>query len=249
MRNKQARIRKDQLKPVNVITTIAIAVTTLFTPIVNGLPSKSNLIHAETKDEKTLDAPNVNKMTDQDTNITGIGEKGTTVKVVVDGQEIGTGKVDEKGNFKVDIPKQPVGKEIVLTLTDVASNTSQPTKRKIEAKDEKAPDAPNVNKVTDQDINITGIGEKGTTVKVVVDGQEIGTGKVDEKGNFKVDIPKQSVGKEIVLTLTDVAGNMSQPTKRKIEAKDEKAPDAPSVNKVTDQDTNITGIGEKEKKV
>ncbi|MGG0397441.1 ADP-ribosyltransferase, partial [Bacillus toyonensis] len=94
-----------------------------------------------------------------------------------------------------------------------ASNMSQPTKRKIEAKDKKAPDAPSVNKVTDQDTNITGIGEKETTVKVVVDGQEIGTGKVDEKGNFKVDIPKQPVGKEIVLTLTDVAGNTSKPIK------------------------------------
>ncbi|WP_238141349.1 Ig-like domain-containing protein, partial [Bacillus cereus] len=200
MRNKQAKKRKDHLKSVNVITTIAIAVTTLFTPLVNGLPSKYNLIHAETKDEKVPGAPNVNKVTDQDTNITGIGEKRTTVKVVVDGQEIGTGKVDDKGNFKVDIPKQPVGKEIVLTLKDSTGNTSQPTKRKIEAKDEKTIDAPNVNKVTDQDTNITGIGKKETTVKVVVDGQEIGTGKVDDKGNFKVDIPKQPVGKEIVLT-------------------------------------------------
>ncbi|EOO61631.1 hypothetical protein IKE_05853, partial [Bacillus cereus VD196] len=182
-----------------------------------GNTSQPTETKVETKDEKALEAPNVNKVTDQDTNVTGTGKKSTTVKVIVDGQETGTGKVDAEGKFKVDIPKQSVGKEIVATLADAAGNTSQPTKTKVETKDEKAPGAPNVNKVTDQDTNVTGTGKKGTTVKVIVDGQETGTGKVDDKGNFKVDSPEQPVGKEIVVTLADAAGNMSQPTKRTVQ--------------------------------
>ncbi|WP_232299090.1 Ig-like domain-containing protein, partial [Bacillus cereus] len=87
------------------------------------------------KDTTAPDAPKVNKVTDQDTKVTGTGEKGATVKVVVDGKEIGTGKVDDQGNYTVDIPKQPGGKEIVVTLTDAAGNTSKPTKTTVEAKD------------------------------------------------------------------------------------------------------------------
>ncbi|WP_238141311.1 Ig-like domain-containing protein [Bacillus cereus] len=190
-------------------------------------------------------APKVNIVTDQDTKVTGTGEKGATVKVVVDGKEIGTGKVDDQGNYSVDIPKQAGGKEVVVTLTDAAGNTSQPGKTKVEEKDVTAPEAPKVNKVTDQDTKVAGTGEKGATVKVTVDGKEIGTGKVNDQGNYSVDIPKQSGGKEVVVTLTDAAGNTSQPGKTKVEEKDVTAPEAPKVNKVTDQDTKVAGTGEK----
>ncbi|MGG0375529.1 Ig-like domain-containing protein, partial [Bacillus toyonensis] len=195
--------------------------------------------------EITLPAPKVNNVTDQDTKVTGTGEKGTTVKVVVDGKEIGTGKVDNQGNYAVDIPKQPGGKEVVVTLTDMTGNTSQPGKTKVESKDVTAPEVPKVNKVTDQDTKVTGTGEKGATVKVTVDGKEIGTGKVDDQGNYTVDIPKQPGGKEVVVTVTDTAGNTSQPGKTKVESKDVTAPEAPKVNKVTDRDTKVTGTGEK----
>ncbi|EJR91198.1 Ig-like domain-containing protein, partial [Bacillus cereus] len=82
-------------------------------------------------DEKTVEAPKVNKVTDQDTKVTGTGEKGAIVKVTVDGKEIGTGTVDDQGNFTVNIPKQPGGKEVVVTLTDMAGNVSKLTKTKL----------------------------------------------------------------------------------------------------------------------
>ncbi|MGG0256917.1 Ig-like domain-containing protein, partial [Bacillus toyonensis] len=159
----------------------------------------------ESKDITAPEAPKVNIVTDQDTKVTGTGEKGATVKVTVDGKEIGIGKVDDQGNYSVDIPKQPGGKEVVVTVTDASGNTSQPGKTKVESKDITAPEAPKVNKVTDQDTKVTGTGEKGATVKVVVDGKEIGTGKVDDQGNYSVDIPKQPGGKEVVVTVTDAS--------------------------------------------
>ncbi|MGG0257156.1 Ig-like domain-containing protein [Bacillus toyonensis] len=210
-----------------------------------SLPGKTKVEVTEVKDVTAPEAPKVNKVTDQDTKITGTGEKGATVKVVVDGKEIGTGKVDDQGNYSVDIPKQPGGKEVVVTLTDAAGNTSQPGKTKVETTDVTAPEAPKVNKVTDQDTKVAGTGEKDATVKVTVDGKEIGTGKVDNQGNYSVDIPKQPGGKEVVVTLTDAAGNTSLPGKTKVETTDVTAPEAPKVNKVTDQDTKVTGTGEK----
>ncbi|MGG0373859.1 Ig-like domain-containing protein, partial [Bacillus toyonensis] len=186
----------------------------------------------------------VNEVTDQDTKVSGTGKPGANISIVVDGKEIGTGKVDDQGNYTVDIPKQPGGKEIAATLTD-AGNTSQPVKTIVQSKAVVPPTAPKVNIVTDQDTKVTGTGEKGATVKVTVDGKEIGTGKVDDQGNYSVDIPKQPGGKEVVVTVIDTAGNTSEPGKTKVEEKDVTAPEAPKVNKVTDQDTKVTGTGEK----
>ncbi|EJR91205.1 glycoside hydrolase family 3 N-terminal domain-containing protein [Bacillus cereus] len=70
---------------------------------------------------------------------------------------------------------------------------------------------PKVNPVTEQDTKVTGTGEAGLKVSVVVDEKEIGNGKVDEKGNFIVDIPKQSSGKEMFISISDSSGNQSQP--------------------------------------
>ncbi|EOO59223.1 hypothetical protein IKE_06199, partial [Bacillus cereus VD196] len=44
---RKQKKRMDQLKPVNVVTTAAIVATTLFTPIVDVLPGKYNIVHAE----------------------------------------------------------------------------------------------------------------------------------------------------------------------------------------------------------
>ncbi|EJR89792.1 hypothetical protein IKE_05966 [Bacillus cereus VD196] len=213
------------------------------TQTLEGVTSENTKITVT--DSTAPDATKLNTLTDQDTKVSGTGEPDTTVKIVVDGKEVGSGKVDDQGNYKVDIPKQPVGKEVIVTLTDATGNTSQPTKQIVE--DKTAPDAPKVDPVTDQNTKVTGIGEKGSIVKVVVDGKEIGSGKVDNQGNYTVDIPKQPGGAELIVTLIDAAGNESQPTKQNVE--DKTAPDVPKVNPVMDQDTKVTGTGEKGAKV
>ncbi|MGG0256623.1 Ig-like domain-containing protein [Bacillus toyonensis] len=188
----------------------------------------------------------VNEVTDQDTKVIGTGKPGANISIVVDGKEIGTGKVDDQGNYTVDIPKQPGGKEIAVTLTG-AGNTSKPVKTIVQSKAVILPNAPKVNGVTDQDTKVTGTGEGGSKVSVVVDGKEIGSGTIDEQGNFTVDIPKQPGGKEITVTLTDVAGNKSEATK--INSKDTTAPEVPKVNEITDEDTKVMGTGEAGSKV
>ncbi|HDR8072564.1 TPA: class A beta-lactamase, partial [Bacillus cereus] len=179
------------------------------TQTAEGITSEKTVVTV--KDGTAPDAPKVNPIMEGDKKATGTGEPGAKVTLSV-GSGIFEGMVDEKGNFVVDMLEQPIGTEISAVLTDAAGNTSQPTKIKVEEKDVTAPEAPKVNKVTDQDTKVTGTGEKGATVKVTVDGKEIGTGKVDNQGNYSVDIPKQPGGKEVVVTVTDAAGNTSQPT-------------------------------------
>ncbi|WP_347861523.1 Ig-like domain-containing protein [Salimicrobium sp. PL1-032A] len=191
-----------------------------------------------TTDATAPDQPEVNPVNDQDTNVTGTGEAGTDVTVTIGGETY-TGTVDGNGDFSVGIPQQPGGTEISVTLTDGAGNESEATVVTVE--DTTAPEAPTVNDVTDTDTEVTGTGEAGSDVTVAAGGETY-TGTVDENGDFTVTIPEQSGGTEISVTLTDGAGNESEATVVTVE--DTTAPEAPTVNDVTDADTEVTGTGE-----
>ncbi|SUL46226.1 hypothetical protein [Staphylococcus aureus] len=61
--------------------------------------------------------------------------------------------------------------------------------------------------------------------------EKTATSKVDEKGNWTVDVPEGTelkVGNEITATETDMSGNKSESGKGKVT--DTTAPEAPSVN-------------------
>ena len=75
---------------------------------------------------------------------------------------------------------------------------------------------------------MTGTGEPGSNVKITdPNGDVIGEGKVDDNGNFEVSVnPPQVDGEEIEVTLTDKAGNTSDPSNAT--APDITAPDAPT---------------------
>jgi predicted outer membrane repeat protein len=79
------------------------------------------------------------------------------------------------------------------------------------------PDAPSVDKPTAGDTTITGTGEPGATVTVVVGGKTI-KGKVGADGKFSVKVPALKAGQTVTVTVTDKAGNVSAKTKVKVEA-------------------------------
>ncbi|MDH4422855.1 MULTISPECIES: Ig-like domain-containing protein [Bacillus cereus group] len=196
-----------------------------------------------TGDDIPPNKPIVNNVTDQDTKVTGTGEAGSKVTVAVGDQKY-EGKVDGNGNFTVDIPKQKPGTEIKVTLTDDSDNVSEPSI--IMVKDMTAPETPVVKEVTDESTKVTGTGEAGSKVTVAVGDQKY-EGKVDENGNFTVDIPKQKPGTEVTVTLTDASDNVSKPSK--VTVTDVTAPEAPVVKEVTDESTKVTGTGEAGSKV
>ncbi|MGP5543061.1 BapA/Bap/LapF family large adhesin [Psychrobacter celer] len=176
--------------------------------------------------------------------VTGKGEVGSSVEITdSNGDVIGEGVVDENGNFDVDlVPPQVDGEEIDVTLTDEAGNTSDPTSSI--APDLTAPDAPTDVIVSPDGSSVTGKGEAGTNVEITdSNGDVIGKGVVDENGNFDVDlVPPQVDGEEIDVTLTDEAGNTSDPTSSI--APDTTAPDAPTDVTVSPDGSSVTGKGE-----
>ncbi|MFP5108537.1 Ig-like domain-containing protein [Neobacillus sp. C211] len=197
------------------------------------------------KDVTVPEKPVVNEVTDKETTVTGKAEAGSKVEVKVNESVIGTGTAGEDGQYKVNIPVQKAGTELVIIATDKAGNVSETTT--VVVRDVTAPEKPVVNEVTDKDTSVIGQAEAGSKVEVKVNGSVIGTGITGEDGQYKVTISAQKAGTELVIIATDKVGNVSETTT--IVVKDVTAPEKPVVNEVTDKDTTVTGQAEAGSKV
>jgi len=210
----------------------------------------SGNVSAETKvtvtDVTAPNAPAVNEVTSEGTQVTGTGEPGSTITVKFPDGSVVTGVADDKGNYAIDLPidkKLKGNEELVVTSTDGAGNVSREAKVKV--KDTTAPAAPTVNEVTSESTQVTGTGEPGSTIIVKFPDGSVIIGTVDNQGNYVIDLPvdkKLDGNEELVITSTDSSGNVSRETK--VTVKDATAPAAPTVNKVTTGDTKVTGTGE-----
>jgi 2',3'-cyclic-nucleotide 2'-phosphodiesterase (5'-nucleotidase family) len=172
-------------------------------PVVEGR------IIQEVSDSVAPDAPVVNDVTDQSTEVTGTTEAGAIVEVSVDGTVIGTGTASsENGSFNIAISKLTAGTEVSVTATDAAGNVSVATV--VTVLDVTAPEAPKVNSVIHNDTVVTGLTEAGARVKVKMGGDELGTVVADSNGKFSVTVSKQKHKNVLTVTATDAAGNISK---------------------------------------
>ncbi|WHZ02792.1 Ig-like domain-containing protein [Neobacillus sp. YX16] len=192
------------------------------------------------KDVTAPDKPVVNEVTDKATSVTGQTEAGAKVEVKVDGSKIGSSTAGTDGKFTVTIPVQKAGAQLAVTATDKAGNVSEATT--VVVKDVIAPGKPAVNEVTDKDSAVSGQAEAGSKVEVKVSGGVIGSGTAGTNGDFKVTIPVQKVGTELVVTVVDQAGNVSEGSK--ITVKDITAPGNAILDELTDRETVVTGTAE-----
>lgn len=170
------------------------------------------------------DAPVVT-INEDGSSVTVTGEEGAKVAITTPTGVIEGTIVDSTFTAVLD-PALTNGEEISATLTDEAGNESTPGRDN--AVDTEAPDAPTDVIVSEDGSSVTGKGEVGSSVEITdSNGDVIGEGMVDENGNFDVDlVPPQVDGEEIDVTLTDEAGNTSDPTNAL--APDTTAPDAPT---------------------
>ncbi|WP_238214444.1 BapA/Bap/LapF family large adhesin, partial [Pseudomonas sp. PAGU 2196] len=151
--------------------------------------------------------------------VTGRAEVGSTVRVLAaDGTELGSVLVGPSGAFSITLtPAQVDGEQLQVTATDTAGNTS--TAGSVTAPDidngDTTPPEPATNLVVSNDgLTLSGRGEPGATVEVRNDqGQVVVTGTVQPGGDFTVQLPPSVAdGSSLQVTLTDAAGNTSQPS-------------------------------------
>ncbi|WP_299744511.1 Ig-like domain-containing protein [uncultured Rossellomorea sp.] len=156
---------------------------------------------------------------------------------VSNGQEVIGNGYPYWGSFDIDIPKQPAGTTLWVTVTD-GDTTSEATA--ITVMDGTSPDVPTVNEVTDRHTSVIGKAEAGATVEVKAGSQIIGSSTSD--GSFTVGIAKQKAGTELSVYAIDGAGNQSGSAV--VTVKDKTAPVKPTVNPVGNNSTTITGKAE-----
>ncbi|WP_314059277.1 immunoglobulin-like domain-containing protein [uncultured Vagococcus sp.] len=154
--------------------------------------------------------PVFNAVSDNDGLVTGKAPANALVTLSIPQAAGGTmsysGTADSMGNFSIPIAKQAAGTTIngVATLGGKTSGTVSLT-----VIDKTAPAKPTIEALNDQSTAVKGKAEANSTVTLKVNGQVIGSGKVDSSGNYHVTIPKQAANTVVVVTATDQNGNQS----------------------------------------
>ncbi|APR60145.1 hypothetical protein BTZ13_02545 [Staphylococcus condimenti] len=202
------------------------------------------------EDKTAPDAPVINPVNEGDKTVSGTGEPNGTVTVTFPDGSTSTGKVDEDGNWTVNVPEgtelKP-GDKVTATVTDEAGNVSEEATVTVTEKDTVAPDKPVINPVDEGDKTVSGTGEPNGTVTVTFPDGSTSTGKVDEDGNWTVNVPEGTElnpGDKVTATVTDEAGNVSEEATVTVTGKDTVAPDKPVINPVDEGDKTVSGTGE-----
>lgn len=143
--------------------------------------------------------------------IRGTAVPGATIVITIDGEEVGTVTADEEGNWELPVTTAlDDGEHVVIaTATDPAGNTASDSSTfTVDTRT-----TVRIVSVTPQGV-ITGTGEPGATIVIVIDGVEVGTVTVDEDGNWTFDTGEPFGPGTYTVTArsTDPAGNTAMDT-------------------------------------
>jgi hypothetical protein len=220
---------------------------------VDTTPPAAPVITGPANGSKTNDATPV---------ATGTGEPGSTVHVIVDGHEVGKVVVNPDGTWQLPMPPMTDGDHVITARsTDPSGNQSTPSAPvDVIVDTEILPptiDDSTGTSMTGDNPYISGTGEPGATVKVTVDGKDMGTAVVGDDGKWRLPLTEPISGTgthEVTAQQTDPAGNASGIVTVEFGPKtptpDTTAPDAPVIlvpadgGTVSDPSPVIAGTGE-----
>jgi flagellar hook assembly protein FlgD len=213
-------------------------------------------------DAPVITSPTEGEVTDDATPpITGTGEPGATVEVVItdaDGNETTYETVVEEDGTWTVVPTIPLPDgetTVVATQTDEAGNTSPASEPVTFVVDTTAPEAPVITSpaegstTTDTTPLVTGTGEPGATVEVKIDGVVVGTTTVKPDGTWELQVTEPLSGGEhtVSATQTDEAGNTSPAASNTFTVDAGVAPPvitSPQTGDEVSQTPTVTGTGQ-----
>ena len=192
--------------------------------------------------------PKASDITTEDTVVSGSvplkdGASAQTAKVInSDGETVGTGTVNSDGSFSVNIPKSPEGTYTIAIDSPDYENDETNTFKIVDTS--KVP-APTINPVNDKDNEVIVNGTGGSTVTVRdKDGNTVGTVDIPDgqsSGTIHLDNPLKA-GTELTSTASK-NGKESDPSDT-VTVDDKTAPNQPTIDEVTTNNTSISGKAE-----
>ncbi|MEY2196041.1 Ig-like domain-containing protein [Neobacillus sp. BF23-41] len=179
-----------------------------------------------------------NEITDQTTNISGVSEKGSIIKVVAGETVIGSTYAGD-GAFSIDFQPQAAGTLIEVFAEDLVQNRSESVQFTV--KDVTAPrlNLSFVFPVTDASKEVIGNSEAGAKITITKGEVFVADGYANNDGSFAIPIALQKAGTVLNVTASDAANNVSPIVTTTVI--DKTPPSEPSVNPVTNKAAEITG--------
>uniref|UniRef100_UPI0003758267 Ig-like domain-containing protein n=1 Tax=Paenisporosarcina sp. TG20 TaxID=1211706 RepID=UPI0003758267 len=150
---------------------------------------------------------------------------------ITESSEVGIWKVDS-----IEI------KDTNENSTLINANELDLSSGEFRVEDVTAPSIPSVDEVTDKSTSVLGTAEAGSTITVKTGELVLGKGTTTNEGKYSVTISLQNAGTILSVTATDNSGNVSEVNN--VTVIDVTAPQAPTVDEVTDKSTNVTGTAE-----
>ncbi|HHU6750998.1 TPA: Ig-like domain-containing protein [Staphylococcus pseudintermedius] len=200
----------------------------------------------EIVDLSKVPTPTIDPVDDNDTKVVINGTANATITVKdQDNNVIGTVTIPADGSAASIQLDQPLKAGTVLTSTASKNGKTSEVSAQVVVTDATAPEVPIVNDVTSEDTTISGTAEPGSTVTVTFPDDTTATGTTGEDGNYTIDIPSNvdlTGGEALLVTATDGDANESEPAT--VTVIDTTAPEAPTVNPITIDDTTISGTAE-----
>ncbi|WP_280170433.1 SpoIID/LytB domain-containing protein [Priestia megaterium] len=190
-------------------------------------------------------APEVNDITSEDTNVTGKAAPGSIVYVKKGSTLLGRSTVSSQGTYSVSIQPQEAKTKVGVVVKDSVGYSAY-TYKTIVQKVTK-PQAPTINKIYDQDTSVSGTAEANSIVYIKKGSTVLGRGVATKQGTYSIAIASQPANTKIGVTVKNSAG-YSAYTYSTVVAK-YKAPNAPAVNEITDEVTVVTGTTEARSRV
>ncbi|MCK4969691.1 MAG: fibronectin type III domain-containing protein, partial [Thermoplasmata archaeon] len=181
--------------------------------------------------------------------LTGTAEPGSLVTVFLNAVEVGTVYADPDGTFSYELTIEEEGVNVVTAWsTDESLNTGVLSLPASLVYDSIAPDIPEMEGLpeytNEESITLSGTAEIGSTVTVLVDGQEEGSALVGDDGSWEFTFDLAEGDNVITLRATDPATNVggSSPGVTVILDTEAPAPDAgENVLQIEEQEMTLDG--------
>ena len=193
-----------------------------------------SLSHFTVVDGEKIEVPTINKVTSQDTSITGTGVAGATVNATIAGDTY-TGTVDASGNYNISLNKTYAVNSAITVTQEKDGITSDAATATVVAPEQLNP--PTINTVTDKATTVTGTAAAGATVHLTVNGLNFHT-VASDTGEFSINIEKNYPFNTPIEVYQELNGVKSETVEVYVQLTADFI-----INKIKSNDTSITGTG------